>query len=700
MTKKILDNNKILLYAIIFALIFCTVFFSVQNFERIAFADSLDFDKTDVIDDLESSTVNGEPFDILDFVFDESKRLQIVNFVEYCYTYKRNMQGAYGLYIYIYNPQGLDIAENSGQNKVQMAVSWSKTKDGNYVADRYEKFNLRFCSKSERTNYRGLFYKFKVVDREIDGRTMLERVNSNERRYDISGIELLTRGETNAHEYTIGGTYKFTGYANGYGNTDGDTLSCVVEDLETLKLEVHHTAFRTDVSSKGKNHYNEVNTVYFSIPERIYKEYGNLQKIRAEWWEYKTKLVAITSNKAFYEKLLAGSKLKREINQNNPQIPYHLFTGYSVESTSSANHSYTSIEYDWCFNVRTNYEETIGGVLFNSTKVSKANSQSDMIPMAFYSPYVGVDEVFDFLYSKPVAGDVEANKVAEYVYSYSNELGNGYIDCNGRQISKDLFEGFVDDGRQMGHNDKTIDLADTFDLMSYDSNHSWWDKLWDYGFSWPKTSGDYKDVSPIYEVQASDLIADDNSVSRRLLVNRNDVAALRAFYTKESTLGRRVVLFRFANTDYFSQACGRSDNDGNYVEEDDTDTYVASETMFFDFDIIELTFNKNGSYRVIPVVSDPLDIINGLQPPAPGIDWWKIVLAIIALILLIVLLAPILPYVLKAIWWIITLPFKAIGRVAKSFKNYKDKHRDVPSKSEISKSKSKKKKVKHAKKKE
>lgn len=34
----------------------------------------------------------------------------------------------------------------------------------------------------------------------------------------------------------------------------------------------------------------------------------------------------------------------------------------------------------------------------------------------------------------------------------------------------------------MGHNDKTIDLADTFNLMSYDSNHSWWDKLWDYGF--------------------------------------------------------------------------------------------------------------------------------------------------------------------------------------------------------------------------
>lgn len=104
---------------------------------------------------------------------------------------------------------------------------------------------------------------------------------------------------------------------------------------------------------------------------------------------------------------------------------------------------------------------------------------------------------------------------------------------------------YVDDGRTMGYNDKTIDLSDTFDLNSYDSNHSWWDKLWDYGFSWPATNGDYKDVAPIYEVKASDFSGSDADISARLLVNSADVTDLKNFYNKETQARNRVVLFRF-----------------------------------------------------------------------------------------------------------------------------------------------------------
>ena len=129
------------------------------------------------------------------------------------------------------------------------------------------------------------------------------------------------------------------------------------------------------------------------------------------------------------------------------------------------------------------------------------------MPYAFYSPAVDVDSIFKFLYSDPIAGSVDSTQVAEWIYSYSNNLGNGYIDCNGRKISKDLFETYVDSGRTMGYNDKTIDLGDTFDLNSYDSTHNWWNKFWDYGFSWPDTSEQYKDVAPIYELKESDFPA-------------------------------------------------------------------------------------------------------------------------------------------------------------------------------------------------
>ena len=95
--------------------------------------------------------------------------------------------------------------------------------------------------------------------------------------------------------------------------------------------------------------------------------------------------------------------------------------------------------------------------------------------------------------------------VQDYIYNYKNSLGHGYIDVNGRELYKDLFEGYVDEGRTMGYNNVNIDLGDTFDLNSYDSNHSWWDKLWDYGFSWPSTNGDYKNVAPIHVIGSGDL---------------------------------------------------------------------------------------------------------------------------------------------------------------------------------------------------
>ena len=42
---------------------------------------------------------------------------------------------------------------------------------------------------------------------------------------------------------------------------------------------------------------------------------------------------------------------------------------------------------------------------------------------------------------------------------------------------------------------------------------------------------------------------------------------------------------------------------------------VLGESVFFDFDIIQLTFNRDGVYTVIPVVSSPMDIVNAITPP-------------------------------------------------------------------------------------
>ena len=649
-------RNKLLLCIIALAMVVCTFFTMAQPIIAFAAESGASYDNTNVLDDLKSSTVNGKPFDITAYPFDEKKEVQIITFVEYCYSFRANQRDNYGLYIYVYNPKALNISTSSKSNKIQMAVEY----DAEGTPTRYEKFNLEFCSKVESGDYKNLFYKFKIVDRKINGKTFADRVNSNARRYDVSGIELLTYGARNATEYGVGGTYTFTGYAEGYGPDANakSSLSCTVKNLETLELEVHHTNFRTNVSSLGADHYNEVNTVYFAVPERVYQQYGYLQKIRAEWWEYKTKMAAITSNQSFYNQLL--QYVGTDVGEYNSSVPVWLYSGYSGQAGTQIGQP-TIHNFDWVFNrdMSTKYSK-----LGTITEINYYKKMSTIMPYAFYSPAVDVDSILSFLYTDPIAGDVESTVVQEYIYNYKNNLGHGYIDCNGREISVDLFENYVDEGRTMGYNDKTIDLSDTFDLNSYDSNHSWWDKLWDYGFSWPATDGDYKNVSPIYEVKSSDLSGSDATIASRLLVNESDVSELKSFYNEQTKAGNRVVLFRFATTDYYC-APAFTPNTANI---NSTDTYVAQQTVFFDFDIIELTFNKDGVYHVIPVVSSPTDIVNGFTAPPQEFQWWKIALALILLVLLIVLISPVFPYIITGIVWVINVPGRIVKSVSKTRK--------------------------------
>lgn len=643
---------KIMRCALIICLVLCMVLISMQGTNSIvAHASEVTFDDTNVLDDLRSSSVNGQSFDLKDYPYNEKDTIKIVSFVEYCYSFKASRGSNYGLYLYVYNPQGLNINVTSRQNKVQMAVEY----DDKGNPSRYEKFELIYCNKAEESVYKNLFYKFKVSDRKLtNGTTFVNRVNSNERRYDISGIEILTYGNPNATEYGVGGTYKFTGYAQGYGPDESaaSSLNCVVEDLETLSLNVHKTNYRTNVSSLGAGHYNEVHTVYFAVPERIFEEYGTLQKIRAEWWEYKTQYAAITSNYEYYQTLVANTG--KTASNSDIQMWY----GKKTTTDNPGGATYTTTIYDWAYGINSSYTSGLWG---SNTII--VEERTDILPYAFYSTAESVGGIYDFLYTESVAGDVESSTIKNWMYNYSNDLGNGYIDCNGRTISKDLFMNHVDEGRTMGYNDRTIDLADTFDLLSYDSNHTWWDKLWDYGMSWPETDGDLKDVKPIVEVRATDLLTSNQEISDNLLININDVGELKTFYAEESAKGNRVILFRFANTDYFSHEVGRRE-----LNEQNADTYIASQMVFFDFDIIELTFNKDGVYHVIPVVSSPQDIVNDFTAPATEMEWWKIVLAVVLLILLIVLIAPAIPYIIQGVIWLVKLPIKCVKAIAKSIK--------------------------------
>ncbi|MEG9430637.1 MAG: hypothetical protein VZQ61_06940, partial [Christensenellaceae bacterium] len=270
-TYKPFKKIFIRIICIIFSLL--TVLSSANAFDaRAAIDPSIKLDSSDVLSDLRSDS----SFNLNNYPFDEDSELKLISFNEYCYSFYANLQANYGLYVYIYNPQCLNIVQNSVLNKIQIAVAY----DENGNPTDYEKFRLQFCSVSTESDYYRLFYKFKVIDPD---NKILNRVNSNERRYDVSGIELYTEGKTNAIDYGISRTFYYTGYAAGYGpgKAAESTLTCRTEKLETVELDVKHTFWRSLTSSKGAGYQNQLDTVYFSVPNYFFENYGKLQRIKA-----------------------------------------------------------------------------------------------------------------------------------------------------------------------------------------------------------------------------------------------------------------------------------------------------------------------------------------------------------------------------------------------------------------------------------
>ena len=107
----------------VLVLVICTLFTSLHI---TTYAESIvsKFEEINVLDDLKSANQYGQAFDFSNYPFDEALDIKVVNFVEYCYSYRANLRENYGLFLYIYNPKGLEFGDNDKLNRVEMAVSY------------------------------------------------------------------------------------------------------------------------------------------------------------------------------------------------------------------------------------------------------------------------------------------------------------------------------------------------------------------------------------------------------------------------------------------------------------------------------------------------------------------------------------------------------------------------------------------------
>jgi hypothetical protein len=207
---------------------------------------------------------------------------------------------------------------------------------------------------------------------------------------------------------------------------------------------------------------------------------------------------------------------------------------------------------------------------------------------------------------------------------------------------------------------------------------NWWDKFW--GLSGDVTTNTFDGISAIQKVTESDMEGTAQEVSRRLYIDRADYNDFNDFYQSNKSFCS-VYLFRYQVSDYIAQeATLLKENTGvfgNTFKDVDTNAYFFQQTVNLDFDIIDVTFSNGSVDTVIPVVSNPIDVVPNATPPVytqsdKKPNWWLIIAALILLVVLIVSLPNWLPLIIKGIVWLVTLPFKLIAKLFKGDKDNKE----------------------------
>lgn len=598
--------------------------FEIVSSGLVAYAsdNNVKFDNTSIFDDLYGSKdEHGNEFDLGNYPKDKDGELRFYTFVEYGYSYYANLDKNYALYTYLYNPQQLDFSTYLDSNVVRMATAFVKNSEGEYVASGYDDFNI-VCVSRTTGDYVNLFYKFKILDPDKKLLALAQKYESENgcRRYDIAGVYLKTDKSDVTLDKNIGRSFKCSGYMATYGENANNpsTFMCKVDVLETLDLKVYQTSYLTGVSSLGAYHHNNVSSVYFAIPQRVFDKYGSLWEIYAQWYECKTAPIFVTSNSNLYNGMKDLTHYSLSENKNKPRfddsVPYYFY--YGMDSNEGLGQVHSRTTYDWAYNLYS-YEEDYPS---SSTHVTVSNSALNL-PYVFYSPSYTVNGAFNVINKQTVAGDVTSSQIRDYIQNYKS---SNYVDWHtSRNLASELFVNTVDSARadkgiKVGLNKVRTNLGDTFDLKSWNSEYgSWWDKLTQYGWSYPKNEvldEQHTNVKPFEEVINTTL----NSVtlSSDLLINENDVDSFKTFCNSSYANDEVPYLFRFAVSDYYSRPLGYGDSQNKvYKTEKESDTYLAQETVFFDFNIITMTFKGKEDYYTLAVMHSPVDVIAGVEPP-------------------------------------------------------------------------------------
>lgn len=644
-------RKKVAAWLLVLLVCFGAVMGGQGNLSAFAATDvQMAYESTNVLNDLEGATIGGKTFDIADYPHDGDGKPQLISLAEFCYSYYADKQGDFGLYAYVYNPQDIAFDMATDRNKIQLTYGDKAS---------YSKYTLEFLNYSTRGGYEGRFYKFKVKLSDAQRSAILKGLHENERVYSVSGIELSYKGTVT--EYPCGQTYTYMGFAEGYGSelATGDTLSCKVNGFDRyLTLDVRSTYYRPEGTNGEAYERDTLHSVYFSVPNKIIEEYGEMTAVHAAWLNARTAPIFVTGNQDVYNAILPylGQTVDggdfTYANEDASPVPYALIASKYIESASWNNAAYS--------------------LSYMSYNANRKYTQSDTDLNALYYCFLAENGDADSytLSAETLLGNQQEG-IKGYFESYTEEHGGELVN---NRFSKGLFESVAS-----SFTDVTISKDDTFELTDEVISQNLWQKFVGGGYNVSGTNS--YTVSAIKKVEDGDFKSSVSETCLALYIDESDFESFRECFNTAKEKDETVYLFRYYQSDYTCYEVAeyaRGEGDWTILgtnfgyEFVDSNAYLCQMWVQLDFDIIDLTFTKDNVATVIPVVMSPIDLAADGDFPVittkNDLKWWQVLLAVIGLIFVLLLLFKFAPLIVYAAGKVIALPFKAISSACKKAK--------------------------------
>lgn len=600
--------------------------------------------RTEITDDFKYTFAGA--FDVDDYPVKKDDSVHLISLME-----GRSSNGNVELFVYLYNPSRKELVKDTSIDKVTLSI-FSSENDEN--KDAYSKKDITLIKTHGATVETGsytnaLLVKYKV---EIDS-TYNDKVD---RYYRIADIEVLLKGSSTASSCLCGKEFKFFNNEAGYINTS-------VQDLTTLEMDAFHTFYRVD--TEGIDEYDDVQSIYFAVSNKLLKQYGGIYAMNVVWESYWTNQGLVIDNEnvrnEFYNNWVNShsdsfkySVLYNKVFPINAGVYDYYYMGHNVNKLSSY--------IKWDENTFFNPNENQVGYKWSSSPSIKPIP--DVIGPKVDRTLFPISMVF---YSDNVTSFEELSVPGEDVIAYLE-----YENWN-----SNLF------WANWSHNQTfTVELEDK-ELNIY-KKCSGWEKFW-HGDYFEKDTGEKITYSAFQSIDLKDLKnLSTEEFSRKYLIDKADVrceygdctCCFSCRVNKEKYEDCTWFMLRYDTTRYRSYDALIVDNETGNAEV--CNAHMFETEAIRNFDTISVTLkdtNNDGNavYTVFPIMRSPTNFASDVWTPSEkpvldlGInnnDFWNFlelalkIIAFLFVLLVVLKVWDIIKPVFKGLFTVLTKPFK------------------------------------------